>query len=166
MTPPEPARLPTAYSRTQIRLHWLVFLLVAAQFIFHDAIVDAWAAIRIGATVEAMHPAVRAHVFGGIVVLGLVIWRLVLRARLGVPAPPAGMTAGQRLLANLVHGGLYAALVLMVVSGGMAWFGGIEAAADVHGVVRIVLLALVGVHVGASLWHQFWLRDSLLQRMR
>ena len=47
-----------------------------------------------------------------------------------------------------------------------AWFGGIDPAAEVHEVLRIVLLALVGAHVLAALWHQFWLKDGLMLRMK
>ncbi|MDR0807534.1 MAG: hypothetical protein LBE86_00095 [Gemmobacter sp.] len=29
-----------------------------------------------------------------------------------------------------------------------------------------LLMVLVGLHVLAALWHQFWLRDGLMERMR
>ena len=54
----------------------------------------------------------------------------------------------------------------MVLTGGVAWFGGIEAAAEAHSVLRLVLLTLIALHVGAALWHHFVRRDGLLARMR
>jgi len=32
----------TGYSRTQIALHWIVFGLIAQQFLFRDAMSEAW----------------------------------------------------------------------------------------------------------------------------
>ena len=32
--------------------------------------------------------------------------------------------------------------------------------------VKVALLALVAVHVVAALWHQFWLKDGLMLRMK
>jgi cytochrome b561 len=152
-----------AYSRTRIRLHWLTAALIVAQFVFHEPIAEAWDLIEDGLT-PAFDPLVMAHVAGGLAVLGLVIWRLVLRAR--EASPPA---LGSPLMQKAAHWGhiaLYAVLVTLGVSGGAAWFGGIEAAAEVHETLKPVLLVLVAGHVVAALWHQFMLKDGTLSRMR
>ncbi|CAM8636051.1 Cytochrome b561, bacterial/Ni-hydrogenase [Paracoccaceae bacterium] len=47
-----------------------------------------------------------------------------------------------------------------------AWFGGIVPAADAHEVMKVALLALVGAHVLAAIWHHVWLKDGLLLRMK
>ena len=52
------------------------------------------------------------------------------------------------------------------ITGGMAWFGGIEVMAEAHEVLTSLLLVLVGLHVVAALYHQFWLKDGLLMRMK
>ncbi len=36
---------------------------------------------------------------------------------------------------------------------------------DIHGYLAYALFALAGIHAVAALWHQFILRDGLLQRM-
>jgi cytochrome b561 len=36
---------------------------------------------------------------------------------------------------------------------------------DVHGVLAWVLLALIGAHVGAAMFHRFVLKDRVLQRI-
>lgn len=72
----------------------------------------------------------------------------------------------QGMLAKLTHVGLYALMILMPLSGAVAWFGGVETAAQGHNVLRIVLLALVALHVVGALYHQFVLRDGTLARMR
>ncbi|SEQ98249.1 cytochrome b [Thalassovita taeanensis] len=154
----------TGYSRLQIALHWLVFALIAQQYIFKDAMSATWDRITDG--LEAgFDPLVLAHVAGGALVMIFALWRLTLRTRRGVPqAIEASKVRG--ILAKLTHVGLYALMILMPVSGSVAWFGGVEAAAKGHNVLKIVLLALVALHVVGALYHQFVLRDGTLARMR
>lgn len=154
---------PTAYSRTQKALHWLTALLILAQFIFHDAISAAWRAFRAGTQIAA-DPLVFAHIAGGLAVLAFALWRLVLRARHG--APPAQGRAWVVQAAHFGHLALYAVMIAMAVSGGAAWFGGLALAADVHELLKPVLVLLVLGHVVMALWHQFVLRDGTLARMR
>lgn len=154
---------PATYSRTQIVLHWLTVLLILAQFTLNGAIGAAWRAFRTGTEI-AFDPLVAAHVFGGIAILVLALWRLVLRATHGVP--PAQGSAWAVRAAHWGHVAIYAALILVAISGGAAWFGGIEAAAEAHEVLKTVLLVLVVGHVAMALWHQFVLRDGTLARMR
>jgi len=71
-----------------------------------------------------------------------------------------------RALAKAAHVGLYALMILMPLSGSMAWFGGVDLAAQGHNVLKIVLLALVALHVLGALYHQFVLKDGLINRMR
>ncbi|HEX9859404.1 MAG TPA: cytochrome b/b6 domain-containing protein, partial [Paracoccaceae bacterium] len=84
----------------------------------------------------------------------------------GTPPPPEAESAQLRLAARLGHGALYALMLLMPLSGAVAWFGGIGAAARAHELMKPALLILVAVHGLAALWHQFWLRDGLMLRMR
>lgn len=155
---------PTRYSRLQIVLHWLVFALIAQQYIFKDAISTAWGRVTDG--LEAgFDPLVLAHVAGGALVLIFALWRLMLRARRGIlPAQEANRLQG--VLAKITHVGLYALMILMPVSGSVAWFGGLQAAAQGHNVMKVILLALVALHIAGALYHQFVLRDNILARMR
>lgn len=154
----------SGYSRKRIALHWIAFALIAQQYIFHDAISGAWDQILKGVEV-AFNPLVMMHVLGGALVLLLAIWRLALRARHGAPAPLATSKA-QIALSKLTLLGLYAVMILLPVSGSAAWFGGVEAAAKGHNVMKVILLALVALHVAGALYHQFVLRDGTLARMR
>lgn len=54
----------------------------------------------------------------------------------------------------------------MPVSGGVAWFRANEVAAEAHEVMRATLLALIALPVAESLYHQFVLKDGLMQRMQ
>jgi cytochrome b561 len=110
-------------------------------------------------------PLVLAHVAGGGLVLLVALWRLRLRAGRAAPAA-AGASATQRALAGATHLGLYALMILMPVSGSLAWFGGVELAAQGHNLLKLALLALVALHVAGALYHHFVLKDGLLDRMR
>ena len=155
---------PTGYSRLQIALHWLVFALIAQQYIFKDAMSAAWDRITDGLEAGS-DPLVLAHAAGGALVMIFALWRLTLLARRGVP-PTIEASKMQGMLAKLTHVGLYALMILMPLSGSVAWFGGVEAAAQGHNVLKIVLLALVALHVVGAPYHQFVLRDGTLARMR
>ncbi|SEQ12536.1 cytochrome b [Thalassovita taeanensis] len=154
-----------AYSLTQIRLHWIVFILVALQYLLHESIIAAWDQIQKGGT-PAFDPLVTGHVVGGVLILALVVWRIVLKLQRGAPALPENEPPALKAVAQVTHLGLYLLLILMAVSGGTAWFGGVEFAAEVHEVLRIVLLALVGLHVLGALYQQFVLKSDVMQRMR
>jgi cytochrome b561 len=155
---------PSGYSRLQIVLHWLVFALIALQYLFKGAISAAWDRVTDGIEI-GFDPLVLIHVGCGALVLLFALWRASLRARRGVPeAIEANKLLGA--LAKLTHFGLYSLMVLLPVSGSVAWFGGVEAAAQVHNVMKIALLALLALHVVGALYHQFVLRDGTLARMR
>ncbi len=38
--------------------------------------------------------------------------------------------------------------------------------ADLHELAKPAFVFLIAVHVVAALWHQFWLKDGLLVRMK
>ena len=156
---------PTGYSRLQIGLHWLVALLIAAQFLLNEEMGAAFRALMRGET-AAFSPLVAAHVWGGVLIGALVLWRLALRATRGAPPPPETEHAALRLAAAATHWTLYALLAIIVASGAAAWFGGVRDAGEVHEVMTTLLLVVTGLHVAAALFHQFVLKTDVLTRMR
>lgn len=155
----------TGYSATQIGLHWFVFLAVVYQLIFNEEIGHAWRSIRRGEEV-AFSPWIAAHVFLGIAILALVLWRIALRFMRGAPKPPEHEPVVLKIAAGLTHLGLYALLILMPVSGLAAWFGGVEAAGEVHEAMQVLIIALICLHVAGALYQQFVLKTDVLTRMR
>lgn len=153
------------YSRLQIALHWVTVLLILWQFVANEAMGQAWRAFRQGAEVPG-NAMVTAHIFAGVALLVLAFWRMILRVTRGAPPAPAGQSALLRVASAAVHGALYILMVAVAVSGAVAWFGGIEAAGEAHEFLKTLLLVLIGLHVAAAFWHQFWLRDGLMERMR
>lgn len=160
-----PTSAPRAYSRIQIRLHWLVFALLVLQYLAHEPITEAFDAIKDGLT-PAFDPLVAAHVFGGFLIFVLTGARLYLRGVRGVPPLPKTDPPLQRMAAQITHYSLYALLIAMPISGAVAWFRANEGAAQAHEVMRVILLALIALHVGGALYHQVVLKDGVMQRMR
>lgn len=155
--------MPKTYARAHVILHWVTLLLILQQFVFHDAISEAFRAVLRGQDIVPS-PVIAAHVFGGFLVFVFALTRITLRYSHGVP-PEAEAPAAQKLAARAVHLGLYAVLIAMPVSGAVAWFQGVEAAGEAHDVMKVLLLVLVALHVAGSLWHQFGMKDGLMRRM-
>lgn len=148
------------YSKTQIVLHWITVALVIAQYVLHDSIVNAWELIQSGKSVP-FDPLVLSHVAGGIFIAVIVLIRLRLRS---INTHETKDLLGNRL-SNIAHKLLYAILLMMVLSGGVAWFFDIEAAANAHNLFKVLLLITVLGHVLAALYHHFIMKDGLLNRM-
>lgn len=155
---------PKGYSTTQIALHWGVAVLVAGQYIFKDAISGAWTAIRAGNDF-AFDPLILAHVAGGVLILALVVWRLVLRLKRGAPSPPENEPAPLKTLSHIAHWAFYALLTAMSVTGLLAWFGDVTQAAQAHNVLKVALLAFIVLHILAVPFHRLVQKNNVMQRM-
>ncbi len=163
-----------------ITLHWLTALLVVTQF----ALAQVWGFLPRGG--DTRHTLQSLHVSFGVTLAVVVLVRLVWRSGFSRRLPPAD-TGPVKWVARVVHYGLYALLIAMVLTGlGKAWnhahaagvFGLFSvpalfvvdpswrpAVATVHlwGAWAIVLLA--GLHAAAALFHHYVLRDGVLRRM-
>lgn len=155
---------PTGYSRTQIRLHWVIAGLIFFQLIFGEEMGRAWRAVENG-TVPDMGTWVWAHIVVGIAVLVLAVWRIYVKATRGVPAAPPS-AAWMETAAKYGHLALYVVMVLAPMSGLAAWYGGIAAAAEVHLLFKPALVLLILGHILAALYHHFVKKDGLLLRMK
>ena len=159
MTPVPP---PEPYSPIRKALHWGVALLWLAQF------PTGWEIANSHATHLGFAPSLwsviahRAHAIIGATVLLLVLARIVLRMRGSKPvAPEAGW---QAKVATLAHFALYAVLVALPLTGFVAMYVTLRVG-PVHIVLTNIAMALVALHLGAAVWHQFIQRDATLARM-
>jgi len=176
VTDRRPSTRTDRYSDVAIAFHWSVAALVVANLaigILHDSVLG-WA--------FPVHKAI------GITVLALTIARVGWRLAHRPPPLPADTPRWQAGVAHLTHWGLYALLLAMPLSGWImasggpaprpiSWFGlfpiphlpvgeaAAEAGHGAHGVLGWLMLALVALHVGAALFHQYAMRDRLLARM-
>lgn len=155
---------PAGYTRTQIMLHWAIAALIIFQIIGHEGMVDAYAAVKNGSFSGPTFGSV-SHALAGVAVLVLAIWRLSILLRRGWPALPEGEHPALKGLAHLTHVALYAVMIIMPISGMVAWGGGFETGAFVHGIVKFVMLPAVLLHVAGALAHRFYFKSGVMERM-
>ncbi len=156
---------PLGYSRMQIRLHWVVAILIAFQVIFGEDMGGAWRQVNQGVAPD-MTVLVWGHIVAGFAIMAFGAWRLYLRFTRGVPAPMAGQPRAQVLIGEGVVWVFYAIMILAPITGAMAWFGGVEQAGDAHEMVKPVIVGFVALHILPALYHQFIKKDGLLLRMK
>ncbi|MEO8894874.1 MAG: cytochrome b [Rhizomicrobium sp.] len=168
-----------SYGGTAKIFHWLIFLLLAAQYavgsimphIGRKTLNEGW---------------VNWHLSIGAAILFVILLRLVWRLLYPV-APASNMPAWELLVSRATHLILYALVLVMTVLGWAAanargWdvklFGVVtlpalapsgsswgHEAGDIHSILVYVLLGFIALHVAGALYHYFILRDRVLQRM-
>ncbi len=160
------APVSNGYTRTQKILHWAIVLLVVFQFVSSDTIKALVQEVGITASSADTIPLiVRAHVLAGLLTFVLMLIRVFMRFTKGAPALPKDESAMMKMAAHATHGILYLALLLMPISGALAWFGQVDLAVTAHQTLKFVLLAFVALHILAALYHQFVLKNGLIKRM-
>jgi cytochrome b561 len=168
------------YTQTARRLHWLIAMLVAIQFI------TALVMPEIGPDVQP-GTLINLHFCLGLLILIVMAIRLLHRLGHPVPLEAAGTPSWENVLARTTHRLFY---LLLLVGPFLGWasasahrlpvslFGIIPLpaiaaprarwalqAGDVHALMMWTLLALVGLHIAAALYHHFIRHDSVLSRM-
>lgn len=157
--------MPARFTSTQIALHWLTALLILAQFLNDGAISRAFRATMRGAAEIPTSWLVPVHVFVGIAILVFTVWRVVLRLSRGAPPPPAEEPRALQIAAAATHGTLYLLLLLLPLTGFVAWFGGVGAAGGAHEILKTLLLVVIGLHVDGALYHRLILKSGVMERM-
>jgi len=157
------AKVRDSYSHIQIALHWLIVLLFGFNYIFGDGMGRIYRAHMKGEEVATWPGMV--HVYVGLALFWLVVLRMVVRWRMGVPAEVATPQAWMSVASKWTHRLLYVLMLFTPWAGMAAWFGEIRAAADVHEILINALLIVAGVHAAAALYHHFILKDGLMKRM-
>jgi cytochrome b561 len=156
----------SGYSPMQVALHWIVVVLVAFQFLAHDAIEASWRAFERGEPLPADSVTLTyLHIAAGITVLVLALFRIFLRMTRGAPAPPADEPRLLQLAAEGIHMSIYGLLLLLPISGSVAWFLGNGLAGDAHELLKNLLLAAIALHVAGALFQHFIRRSQVLMRM-
>ncbi len=156
----------TGYSSVQVALHWIVVFLVAFQFLVHDGMEESWRAYLRGQPAPADGATLTyLHIAAGILTLLLALLRIYFRIARGVPSPPPEEPRPLQIVAAAVHGSIYLLLILLPLSGGVAWFAGVEGAGEAHELMTNLLLAAIVLHVGGALFQHVVLRSQVLIRM-
>ena len=176
-----PERVGAGYTATARTLHWLILALLIAQFVFAWTMPD----IKRNTPVTTL---IGLHFSFGVLILFVAVIRLAYRASHGEPPPEDGIPPWQATSARILHWLLYLLLFVLPILGwvnadwrGMpvSFFGLFEMpkiiatrapgwnwTGDIHSLLATyALLGLVGLHVLAALYHYFFRRDRVLQRM-
>ncbi|NBZ88218.1 cytochrome b [Stagnihabitans tardus] len=153
------------YSRLQIILHWVVGVLILYQLLMGEDMKPLWDELQRNGS-YTMTLGGLLHILFGVLILALVLWRLVLRLTRGVPDAPDS-TPAMETAAKIGHLAIYALMIGLPVTGLLAFFAGIDILAELHeGPLKALLWVLILGHVVMALYHQFVLKDGLLDRMR
>lgn len=167
------------YSATSQLLHWVMALLLISMLFLGLSMVQSLAVWQL--------EAVALHKSFGFLALVLVIIRLINKALSVAPELPSELPAIQHLAASVTHIGLYAAMILMPLSGWLMQnadgrvvqvFGlftlpnlldaNIKYFAffrEMHGIVAWVFLAMIFMHISAALYHGLIKQDGVISTM-
>jgi len=156
---------PASYSPVHIFLHWAIAALIVFQLVFGESIKDLGRALRDGGTPDGATAFMgNAHIWVGIAILALTVIRLLIVILRGVPAPVPGSKL-QLLAAKAVHGLLYLLMIVVPITGLVAWYGGVHTAGEIHELSKPAFIILIALHIVGALYHQFVLKDGTLARM-
>ncbi|MCK0198096.1 cytochrome b [Ancylobacter sp. 6x-1] len=154
--------MPDRYGTVARLIHWAVVVLILVQF----ASAWSWGNFERGSTGRFL--LFTTHLYSGYAILALAVLRIVWRLTHAAPHMPP-MAKPMRIAAHATHGLLYLAILIQPIIGIViitAFGKSLRPWPNLaHEVIGYALLVLAAVHVGAALWHQFVLRDRLIERM-
>lgn len=155
---------PKGYSTLQIALHWIIAALVIFQLLVNEGMQQAFDDRMDGERVEDMGAAL-VHIAIGVTILVLAVIRLIVRLTRGAPPAHDDKPAIINWIGYATHFLLYGFIFAMPLTGALAWFGGVEASAEIHELGRLVLIPLIGLHIAGALTEHFVFRNDTLMRM-
>jgi len=170
------------YAASQRAMHWIVVAFVASAYALAE--LRGW--FPRGTPIRsAMMP---LHFWAGIGVLLLLLPRLGLRLKNGIPAITPPLATWGRGLSLLTHGALYTFLLVQPILGILIlWSEGRgipvpftdivlaplfapgaaieDRVEDLHKLLANIFYWVIGLHSAAALYHRFIRKDNVLQRM-
>jgi len=166
-------------TRLVVALHWWIALLLALEFVL------GWWMLGIPKTPVGVRAGwYNFHKSIGLLIFAAVLVRMTWRAA-HPQAETEALPAWQRTAAQVMHGLLYACMLVMPATGlagsmftrypirvfGIAlpvwqreWPVAKQLMSDVHDAVAWLFVLLIALHVAAALWH-WWQRDAVAARM-
>ena len=179
------------YTPVAITLHWVLALLIIMMIFMGWYMEDLREALLRGeATIQQVQSVYNTHKTIGLIILAMSLFRLYWRLTHPGPGLPDGMKAWERTAAHATHWAFYAIMIGMPIGGWIAASATpfptllfndpnlvlpklpvpqteefAELSGSAHGAGAWAIFALLALHVGAALKHQFVARDNLLARM-
>jgi cytochrome b561 len=170
------------YSLLARRLHWWTVALLGVQIPVGLFMVRYGAATNFAAPSGTLYD---GHKLLGLALLLLVAVRLGYRLGHGAPSSEPSLTLWQRAISHANHWAIYALLFIVPLIGWLAisYYGpfrpfGIALPVLVaengerakrffalHQFAAYALIALIGMHIAAALWHYLIRKDGVMRRM-
>ena len=171
------------YSPAARRFHWWTVLLVLTQvpvglyMVYRGNTLQIWDGLT--------NTLYSSHKLLGMIIFVLVVARLIYRLSHGAPPDEPTLEPWQKAAAHANHWGLYLFLLLVPIGGyiGISLYPALdvfgiplpaltapnqEASSTVfyyHWLGALVIVLLVGMHVGAALFHYLIRKDGVMRRM-
>lgn len=143
------------WTQLQRQLHWWVAGVVACQFALQEPMRSAMQAIEQNEAISfGQFVVTTVHVWGGMLILALTLYRLRLRRIRPVAVGGGRLSQGLALGVQLTHRLLLAVVMLMGVTGVAHWYLGIDIAARAHETGKWVLGVLIALHVIGAIHHR------------
>ncbi len=157
---------PASYTSLQRRLHFLVLLLIAAQYLFQGPMRNALEQIESGADLSfAGFLVTTVHTLGGALIAAAMLWRWRLARQNPVPIAAARLGDKASCYIRIHHQLFYVMVPIMVISGALHYYLGWQSAGRWHELGKWGLAALIGVHVAGALWHVVTGHREVFSRM-
>jgi superoxide oxidase len=173
---------PARYAAPMRWMHWSVFALVLAAYVFINLFE------LFPSRSEARANVLAFHYLAGLAVLLLVLPRFWLRSRHSIPAIVPPLDRWVALLGKTTHFALYAFLLVQPVLGvitlqvggkpvslfGFTMVPVFMSTPDrdlshqlekIHGLIGTIFYWVIGLHILVALWHHFIRRDDTLRRI-
>ena len=168
------------YTSTAKWFHWLIVLLVGLELLIGVVMPR----VRHNTTSGTL---VNLHFSFGLTIIAVMVLRALWRVTHPVPQLPRETTWYEAVAAHLMHLSLYV-LLFIIPFAGWAWANGLGVqvtafwilpmpnivpagwqytwlASDAHVYLAVLICILIGLHILASLWHWYFKKDDVLERM-
>lgn len=176
-----------SYNLIQRLLHWTIALLVLSLICVGLLIGQLeFDGLKNTFGIDATNLIYKIHKSFGVLVLGLMVLRIIVRLLAGRPEYSEPLPLPTRIASETVHGLFYIALIAMPVLGWLATAAGgypveffstnlpgligkDKALSDMlyewHEIVGYVIIGLVGLHVMGAMYHRLIRKDRIMGRM-
>jgi cytochrome b561 len=175
------------YTLIQRLVHWAVAVIAICVLIVGLILgILGFDGVKETFGIEVTNLLYKYHKTFGVVLLGLMTLRIVLKLTLGQPEYDPPLPSFNKSASAAVHGLIYVALLVQPVLGWLATAAGgfpveffsyklpgliskdpelSKTLYGLHGSVGWLLIVLITIHIGAALMHRYVKRDTVMHRM-